>query len=78
MGYDASIFYLEKKNVAIIVLTDEEQKSSSEKKPSDEDNGSCLYDGLEQIIYWSDVNSEISFIVPSLRQQSILRRNIGK
>lgn len=33
------------------------------------DQGVCLYDGRERIIYWSDAISEIAFVVPSLQQQ---------
>lgn len=29
------------------------------------DTGGSLYDGQQQVLYWADVNTELTFVVPS-------------
>lgn len=65
-----------------LFIDDNENASSSafsnDRSPAENlDQGVCLYDGRERIIYWSDAISEIAFVVPSLLQQ-ILPNNTSK
>lgn len=58
-----------------IFIADGNEPRSENRRPSfdpnveeDSDNGVCMYDGSESILYWCDALSEIAFVVPSLRQ----------
>ena len=67
-----------------IHITDENESRTEKSRPSfdstaeeDSDDGVCLYDGSESVLYWCDALSEIAFVVPSLRQ-SYNESNISK
>ncbi|XP_065199453.1 ral GTPase-activating protein subunit beta isoform X2 [Planococcus citri] len=55
------------------------KRDKNETKPKDieTEDGTCLYDGIERILYWADSVSEIAFVVPSLRLQSFPFHGVG-
>lgn len=53
------------------------EKNPAKPKDLDTDDGTCLYDGIERVLYWADSISEVAFVVPSLRLQSFPFHNNG-
>lgn len=62
------------------VIRDIKRDQGNATKPKDieAEDGTCIYDGIERILYWADSISEIAFVIPSLRLQSYPLHGIGK